>query len=489
MSISKKLIVTLRDDVATPKEKMFVYKNDVGVDIIIELDQFTYNIDMVNSKNRFGSAEAHFKKPSGEVVKYRDNVKIINGNKLQFSFTKTTIIDMQEIGMYELQFRLFDRQKNRLTLPTYYFYIKKPLDDDGVEADPTGIVDASYVDFSVVTNEIELFAIEDGYIKTKWESGDLISSARLNKIEDQLFLVTDEINNVNNKGYVTETDIHSKGFATETYVMKKIVEAEFGVGIDLGNYVTKDELEDVSVFENDMSVVNSLGGITAGSTLNGLTALEILSKLLFPYVAPIISVQGTPNGGLYEKGDNQTITNVQIRVTKKSEKIIKLELFDGNELLAILEDASVEDGGTFSIDVNISVDSVNRQLRAVVTDATNKSYATYTNSFKFVSPYYVGVCNDGDVIDENLIKNLTKRVEDKGNKTITYTTNNQRMVFAYPSSYGNITKIYDANNFDVTTTFTRNGVSIIGLDGKSEDYAVYVNEPSTVNGFIIKFNY
>ena len=51
MSISKKLIVTLNDDVATPNEKVYIYRGDVGVDIIIELENFNYKIDSISKKN------------------------------------------------------------------------------------------------------------------------------------------------------------------------------------------------------------------------------------------------------------------------------------------------------------------------------------------------------------------------------------------------------------------------------------------------------
>ena len=41
------------------------------------------------------------------------------------------------------------------------------------------------------------------------------------------------------------------------------------------------KFEDATVFDIDMPTVSALGGITAGSNLNGMTALEILGKLLF----------------------------------------------------------------------------------------------------------------------------------------------------------------------------------------------------------------
>lgn len=543
MSISKKLVVTLKDDVATPSERIFIYKGDVGVDIIIELENFNYKIDSISEKNMINRIEAYFKTPQGIVKQYNDEVDVINGDRIKFSFSKNVINDMQIIGQYELQFHLFDKENNRITIPSYYFYVKEPLHNTSEEQEYDSRVDYAIADYSKVKDDIVLFEVsENGYIKTNWQSGDLITSAKLNKIETQLEINTNKINKLENDSdfatnsyvnemlggkrliyltqaeydnlteeeknnenvvynitdididYVTEEELNNKGYATETYVNNKISEAQLGGGeIDLSNYATLEQVDEKvlqsNTLETDMTVINSIGGISAGSNLNGMTTLEILNKLIFPYVAPTYSAVGTPNGGIYEKGDNQVITNVKVTVTKKSEKITKIEVFDGSTSLGYLEGVDIENGGTFNFNVNVEVNSTNKQLTATITDASNNSYTTKTGSFNFIYPYYVGVCEINDEITETLIKGLTKRIETKGSKSISYTTNNQKMVFAYPSSYGNIAKILDPNSFDVTNTFNKITISIIGLDGTVQNYYVYTNSASTVTNFAMKFNY
>ena len=613
MSISKKLVVTLEDDVATPSERIFIYKGDVGVDIIIELENFNYKIDSISEKNMINRIEAYFKTPQGIVKQYNDEVDVINGDRIKFSFSKNVINDMQIIGQYELQFHLFDKENNRITIPSYYFYVKEPLHNTSEEQEYDSRVDYAIVDYSRVKDDIVLFEVsENGYIKTNWQSGDLITSAKLNKIEAQLEINTNKISELENDSdfatnsyvnemlggkrlvyltqseydnlteeeknnenvvynitdididYVTEEELNNKeyatqiyvsakiaeaqlsggevdlsayatkddlktkidyeidvgsgielpvvfdgsynsltdkpeipsleGYATETYVNNKISEAQLGGGgVDLSNYATLEQVDEKisqsNTLETDMTVINSIGGISAGSNLNGMTTLEILNKLIFPYVAPTYSAVGTPNGGIYEKGNNQVITNVRVTVTKKSEKITKIEVFDGSTSLGYLEGVDIENGGTFNFNVNVEVNSINKQLTVTITDASNNSYTTKTGTFNFIYPYYVGVCEVNDEITETLIKGLTKRIEAKGSKSISYTTNNQKMVFAYPSSYGNIVKILDPNSFDVTNTFNKTAISIIGLDGTAQNYYVYTNSASTVTNFAMKFNY
>ena len=309
--------------------------------------------------------------------------------------------------------------------------------------------------------------------------------------------------------YVTETELAAEGFLKEHQDISHLaVKADVDKALDgkaplehthdfadlenapdMALYAKVADEEAREKFSTDVLTVNALGGIPAGADLNNLTVREILAKLLYPYVAPVVSATGTPNGGTYEKGDNKEITNVRVSVTKKSERIAKVEVFDSSTSLGIKEGDEVASGGTFNFIVSVPVNSVNKQLTAKVTDASNKVVSANTSAFNFVYPYYVGIVAEDAVIDEALVKGLEKKVEAKGNKTIAYTCDNQKMVFAYPKAYGNLKSVIDPNNFDVTGTFTKQEVSITGLDGTAQAYYVYVNGASTVENFNMKFNY
>ena len=250
----------------------------------------------------------------------------------------------------------------------------------------------------------------------------------------------------------------------------------------------KAQFNENTVYSNDMATVNALGGIAAGTTFDNMPVSEVLTKLLYPYVAPTVSASSSPNGGTFEKGNNQKVTKITANVTKKSERITKVEFFDGNTSLGVKSGAEVQNGGSIAITTDIAV-SANKNFKVTVTDAANKSYNANTGSFNFVYPYYMGVCAEGADINEALVKGLTKKVEAKGNKSNSFTCDYQRMVFAYPKAHGKLKSIIDPNNFDVTGTFGVQEVSITGLDGTAQTYYVYVNSASTVSKFTMKFNY
>ena len=259
--------------------------------------------------------------------------------------------------------------------------------------------------------------------------------------------------------------------------------------IDLSEYAKIEDEENRDIFQTDLLTIQQFGGIAAGANLNGMTTHEILMKMLYPYIAPQAGIVCTPDGGVYEKGSKPVITNIKVDVVKKSEPITKIVVLHSNNIIATQEDELIANGGTFNYPVNAEVVESNKGLILQVTDASGNMSSSSSKPFDFVYPYLVGVCEEGAEVNEELLSGLNKKVELKGNKTVSYTTENQRMVLAYPVEYGTLARIYDANNFDVTSTFEHLVMDIVCLDGTTQKYNVYVNNASTVENFAMKFSY
>ena len=254
-------------------------------------------------------------------------------------------------------------------------------------------------------------------------------------------------------------------------------------------------VDEEDVFETDMTTINALGGIAAGADLNGLTTHEVLKKLLYPYVnATVGNATATPNGGTYEKGATKTITQVSISVTKKSEPITSVALYNGSTLIQEKTGDAVKNGGTITFtNLSVEVPTNGNQLTVKVTypDANGnaKTVEKKTTALTFVYPYYMGTCAAGTGIDETLVESLTKKIEGKGNKSNSFTVSDGHMVFAYPKAHGVLKSILDPNNFETIGNYTRSEVSVTGLDGTAQTYYVYVSGATTVSGFTVNFKY
>ena len=243
------------------------------------------------------------------------------------------------------------------------------------------------------------------------------------------------------------------------------------------------------LYSNQTPIVQSHGGIAAGETFNNVPITEMIDKILYPWVAPVVSarVAAPANGGTFEKGNTKNVTSITVTVTKKSSDITKVEIFDGSTSLGSKTGADLDAlnstgsaAFTFTVDVDVTA---NKSFQAKVTDAAEKVTTANTGSFSFVYPYYQGVIAADATADEAAVKALTKIIQSKGAKAVTYTANDQKMVFATPASNGKITTITDPNGFNVTDTFAESTVSITGLDGTAQQYYVYVSAPTTVSSF------
>lgn len=178
----------------------------------------------------------------------------------------------------------------------------------------------------------------------------------------------------------------------------------------------------------------------------------IISKVY--YVEPqILTFVANPVGGVFEIGTSVTAPTFTWSYNKDmiSQTLSNITLGDVTDRAATYT-SNITADITFTLTANDGEKSVNKAI-----------------SYTFVSPYYVGVSTT-DTLDEAGIKGLTKKVETKGTKSIDFITSQSYMVFAYPSSYGNVTKVTDANGFDVTGSFTKSSVTV-----DSVNYNVYVS--------------
>ena len=280
---------------------------------------------------------------------------------------------------------------------------------------------------------------------------------------------------VNAKGIVTagealvESDIPQLGAAkiTETDDKKFVTNAQRQ---KIDNMETT--INNAMTFTNEGTTVVDFGGIAAGTDLNGLKVQEILKKLLFPYVAPeCVGTMEPANGGIFENGTTQRVTTISLNITKGSNPITRVEAFDGQRSLGSSTDG-VTNGGPVEFTVDESITG-NKTFTVKITDGSEQPVEFNLPTFTFMNPYYHGVVAEGANIVESTVKQLTKVVAVKEDRTISYTANNQKVVLAYPKPQGKLRKIVDANGFDVTNAFECKEINMT-IGQNTVAYYVYV---------------
>lgn len=277
------------------------------------------------------------------------------------------------------------------------------------------------------------------------------------------------------KTYIVE-DRDAQEKITDIY--SKLENIDVG-DIDLSDYYTKQEIDNIALFKNNKPTSVSIGGIEKGTILTNQNAIEILNKLLYPYVAPQITsfILKPTNGGVKEIGTSVSLTGADINIEFGSEDITSLIIYDGaSKLIEVSSNIKESNSTQFSLSINS-----NKTLKAEIKDNKN-TVSKNSSSFTFVYPIYYGSLSNNSNITETEIKTLTKSVSVKGTKTYSYNLSNQIAVIAYPKSYGSLTLIKDSNGYDLTESFIQSETNIVCLDQQSIPYYVYrLFQPATAS--------
>ena len=263
------MIHTIRTVAVGDKESkidspIILYRGDreVEVEFTINGSKFTFtNGGNVIKSTNATHGQLVINTPTGENM--FSEVTECHDGKVVFVITKEMIDELIEVGFYSFQIRLFDEyQVSRVTIPPVLkgIDIRNPI----AAEDETNVVDIALVDYSVIVKDqfedLSTFLPDGNYNKTEWESKDVISGAKLNKIEDALY-------NINSNMEASDLALFNK----VEHVIKNRLDALEGVNADS----RLDALEDV----NADSRLDALEDVNADSRLDALEDVNADSRL------------------------------------------------------------------------------------------------------------------------------------------------------------------------------------------------------------------
>ena len=232
-------------------------------------------------------------------------------------------------------------------------------------------------------------------------------------------------------------------------------------------YIGKDSIGE-NKFTRNETIKSTVGGLVAGKyNPYNKTPIQILEEALYPYLEFKVGNLTSNLSTLQELNTTITSIKLQINVTKTDKPIQSVKFYDNDTLIQDI--INQPNGGTYSYTYSCNITN-NTTFKAVITDGIKT--ITKTLDIKFVRNSYYGIISADNEITESLITSLNKKVI--GVKEFTYNNiylTNQRLLYAYPSEFGNLTSIIDENNFEYIDSYTFNTISING-----SQYNVYVLE-------------
>ena len=221
----------------------------------------------------------------------------------------------------------------------------------------------------------------------------------------------------------------------------------------------------------------AVGAIASGTTLpQGTTFTQFVQKLLITEIAPTTTFTAS-GSGVKEVGTSVTPTLTLTISSAGTGTPVSIKFYDGSTLLDTQSYASGTNTYTYTMSAVTTTKTVKGVLEYKKSDdssATVEKSATYT----FVMASYYGAVTTAPT-DKAGITALTKNVKNTKAQTVTFNLSNQRSCYCYPASFGNLTSIKDANNFEYLSSYTKTTVAVDGVD-----YNVYtLTDAVTATGF------
>lgn len=302
----------------------------------------------------------------------------------------------------------------------------------------------------------------------------------------------------NQKLLETLSELISQELQTEIEDLKTTIYGENGgTGDDKGLVGKIEKVEQADIFVCEEPILEAHGGVKVGQSFAaGISHNDLLMKILYPYKSVVTAITANDTSGnakLREIGETVTLSAVTGTATKKT-NAIKDAYFtvlgtkvQCEEITGKTQTFTLADAGTYTIDAN-TPNKVIRFTAVTANEDNNGDDTKYSDvSYSFINPAYIGTVAKGTEITSDVIKGLTKKLQNPANINQKFTGVEVQMVFACPPGW-TVKTIIDQNNFDITASFTSKTVSVTCLDGTERDYTVYVSGATTVDAFGVNFN-
>lgn len=217
----------------------------------------------------------------------------------------------------------------------------------------------------------------------------------------------------------------------------------------------------------------------------GMSFTDFAKTILIKEIAPSINVTAT-NSGVY-------VVNTQIGGTTINLKINSLGTSTPTSIEFYIDgtliDTQAYTAGKMSYSTDYSTVITSATPKTITATAKliyDKSDGNTTNvlgnkTIVFVYPSFSGITSlDSTTITETDIKAMTKlALTSKFYTASGVTMSNQRTIFVYPQTYGNLTSIKDANNFEYLQSYDKTTITIDGVLCN----AYTLHDPVTVTNF------
>lgn len=440
-------------------------------------------------------------------------VSLVENNTFILTITGDMIDELIEIGTYQFQIRLYDNDmESRATLPpcNEALIIERPI----VESSES-FVNVSRVNDSAIVSVSEYMDVFDengDYVKTAWLDGDIITDARLNKIEDALYDINKKTENnskidemaedisviySNIDSMKGEIDEDIDAIYSDLEVMRNEISTDINAEIEninasiesMENEINTNisaEIENINA--NLESMENEINTSINTEIENINTNIETIIRLVDEppiYVYPTFDLTASAYRVEHDKNTNITLTSnfVKNDAGEVDNFIINkngYKLYEGTTIKNHSDNVRLLHGESVLYEVLVSF--TDGEVKKSLFGVPHAEGMIMNNSIiKTVKVDAYALSYYGVLIGKTVSKVDALNSEFKTSREgdLFFNLDRQRIAYIYPKSFGELTSIKDANGFDYIDSYTLS-TSIFN----NVEYNVYVmKDQVTINNF------
>jgi gas vesicle protein len=271
----------------------------------------------------------------------------------------------------------------------------------------------------------------------------------------------------------------------EEYVMQELADTDEKIQNEvttlLNGFVTDGTIENL-INQTIFGQINSDITTLKNEAENFTNSIQDINNTL-SYAAPSLTIAGNPSPEILDRGETIPSIIISVNLTKNTLPITHIDYYK-NDVIIHSKDLTGNETQDFFIDSNVNTTSL---YYTTISDG-KKTIKSESVKYDFIYRIYSGVVADGTTINEANIKSLSGALQYKGSFTKRFTTNNQKVILAYPSAYGDLTNIIDENDMEVLDSFTKSTLNMTMEDNTSQPYTVYItNDTNFLDNYALNF--
>lgn len=231
-------------------------------------------------------------------------------------------------------------------------------------------------------------------------------------------------------------------------------------------------------FDGNRSITRN-DPVWQGVNVGGTTVTEFLNNFFFPFVPATVTLSLIPSTTVYEIGNDPSPV-IRVNVTANDETLFESGSVrkDGVNTWTITKPV-LPATNYDNTDSNITTGHYYQAYVSASNNGTPGLVSSNTSTIYFVYPYFWGITATAGLSGTSLYTGLTKTIQrEDTDQTISFTGTAVYIYYCFPDGqgYSDVSAIYDPNNFEVKSLFTKTieSVTSTGLTTDwTQNYVVY----------------